>query len=127
MYKKFSADYAKKQGQEDFAVTSICTTVSGSKNSWKSSLPLKEQGKCIHFSFNVTVQEKRCATVFQPQILSEWVLEPFRNRTETKLAPSLEKQEDTNLTSILGLHYPLLPLGPHLTHFLLIQSKTCSC
>lgn len=107
-HKRFSADCGEKQGQEDFALTSICTTVSDSKNSWKSSLSLKEQGKCIHFSFNVMVQEKRCnAIVFQHQILNAWVLESFRNLTETKLAPSLEKQgEDIRLRTTLSPSSP---------------------
>lgn len=69
-YKRFSADCEEKQGQEDFALTSICTTVSGSKNHG-IPLSLKEQGKFIHSSSDVMVQEKSCnATVLQPQIVS---------------------------------------------------------
>lgn len=31
-YKRFSADSGEKQGQEDFALTSVCAAVSGSRN-----------------------------------------------------------------------------------------------
>lgn len=107
-YTSFSADCGGKQGQEDFALTSVCTAVPGSKNHGVPLLLRKNKGSFILSFSEVVGQVKSCnASALEPRFPVELGSRAFQEPTQTKPTPSLEQQGSIGmmkLASSSGLH-----------------------